>query len=54
MFCERIPLKFLNKILEKYLRKSLFLEMLQVLKMNSFARIFQDFAESFRNFVHDF
>ena len=45
----RCPWKLLNKILEKFPRKSSFLIKLQVLKMNSFTSIFQGF-----NLVHDF
>ena len=44
MFSEGRPLKLLNKTQEKYLRKSSFLVKLQVLKMNSFTPIFQDFC----------
>ena len=44
MFFEGIPPKLLNKIVEKYLRKSSFLAKLQILKINSFTRVFQDFC----------
>ena len=44
VFRERKPLKLLNKIIDKYLRKSSFLVKLQVLKMNSFIRIFKGFC----------
>ena len=54
VLCERSSLKLLNKILEKYLRKSSFLVKLQVLKMNSFTRIFKVSAKSLSNLVHDF
>ena len=43
MFCKRSFLKLLYKIFEKYFSKTLFLLKLQVLKMNSFTRIFQGF-----------
>ena len=43
LFCERNHIKHLNKILEKYLRKSFFLVKLGVLRMNSFTSVFQDF-----------
>ena len=48
VFCERCPLKFLNKIFEKYLRKSSFLVKLHILKMNSFTLILQGFCLKFR------
>ena len=56
MFCRRSYLKLLNKILRKYLNKSSFLVKLQVLKMNSFTRIFQGFCSKFglSNCFHDF
>ena len=44
VFYERNPLKFFNKILEKYLRKSLVLVDLQVLKVSSFTRNFKCFC----------
>ena len=40
------PLKLLNEILEKYLRKGSFLVKFQVLKTNSFTHIFQGFPKS--------
>ena len=44
VFCKRSPVKRLNKILEKYLRKTLFLVKSQVLKMNLFTHIFLGFC----------
>ena len=44
VFCKGSPLKLLSKILEKHLRKRLFLVRLQVLKMNLFTHIFQSFS----------
>ena len=44
-----------KKKIEKYLRKSSFFVNLQVLKSNSFTRIFKKvFAKSLIAFVHDF
>ena len=37
----------LNTIIEKFLRKSLLLLKLQILKMNSFTHIFQEFCLKF-------
>ena len=46
VFYERGPLKPLNKILEKYLRKSSLLVKLSFLEMNPFTRFFKVFAKS--------
>ena len=40
LFCKRSALKFLNKIFEKYVRKTSFLVGLQDLKMNLYTHIF--------------
>ena len=56
VICEKSPLNLLNKILEKYMRKSWFLvkflKIEKVLKINSFTSIFQGFYERFS--VRDF
>ena len=44
IFCEKSHLKLLSKILEKHLKKSSFLAEFQILKINSFTRIFQGFS----------
>ena len=44
LFCKRSTLKLLNKIFEKYLRKTSFLAGLQDLKMNLYTHIFQGFC----------
>ena len=54
MFCKRSPLKLLNKIYEKYLRKSSFLVKLQVLKKIHSHMFFKVFAKSLSNLVHVF
>ena len=54
VFCKRSPLEFLNKILEKYLRKSSFLVKLQLLKTIHSHVFFKVFAKSLSNLVHDF
>ena len=54
VFYQRSPLKPLNKILEKYLRKSSFLVKLHILKMNSFKCVFEVFDKSLSNLFHNF
>ena len=52
VFCERSPLKPLNKILEKYLRKSSFLVKVQLKWIYSYV-FSKVFAKSLSNLVYD-
>ena len=54
VFYQKSLLKPLNKILEKYLRKSSFLVKLNVLKMNSFTCVFKVFTIRLSNLIHEF